>query len=92
MSRSDPQSRPEDQVDRLEERSDALGEQIDGVQRDWEAKQHDPDVPGMAGDPDRASRRWSAPRGQPSERRSPLSTARAAANRAIGTRKGEQDT
>jgi hypothetical protein len=47
-------ARAEEQVDRLEERSDALGEQIDDVKRDWEAKKHDPDVPGAAGNPDRA--------------------------------------
>jgi hypothetical protein len=47
-------ARAEEQVDRLEERSDALGEQIDEVKRDWEAKKHDPGVPGAAGDPDRA--------------------------------------
>ncbi len=41
-------------ADRLEERSDALGEQIDDVKRDWENKKHDPDVPGAAGNPDRA--------------------------------------
>ncbi len=51
---NDSQARAEDQVDRLEQRSDALGEQIDDVKRDWEAKKHDPDVPGAAGDPDRA--------------------------------------
>ena len=54
MSQSEPQPRPEEQVDRLEERSDALGEQIDDVKNDWEAKKHDPDVPGAAGNPDRA--------------------------------------
>ena len=51
----DPQSRAEEQVDRLEERSDALGEQIDDVRNDWEAKKHDPGVPGAAGDPERAA-------------------------------------
>ena len=45
---------PEDQVDRLEERADALGEDIDDTRRDWEAKKRDPDVPGAAGDPERA--------------------------------------
>lgn len=46
--------RAEDEADRLEERADALGEQIDETRRDWEDKKHDPDVPGAAGDPDRA--------------------------------------
>ena len=45
---------PEDEVDRLEERADALGEDIDDTRRDWEAKKRDPDVPGAAGDPERA--------------------------------------
>lgn len=47
-------ARAEDEVDRLEERADALGEQIDETREDWEHKKHDPDVPGAAGDPDRA--------------------------------------
>lgn len=46
--------RPEAEVDRMEERADALGEQIDDTRQDWEHKKHDPDVPGAAGDPDRA--------------------------------------
>lgn len=46
--------RAENQVDDLEERADALGEHIDETRRDWEHKKHDPDVPGAAGDPDRA--------------------------------------
>ena len=54
MDNERQQPRAEDQVDSLEERSDALGEQIDDVRADWEAKKHDPDVPGAAGDPDRA--------------------------------------
>ena len=45
---------PEDEVDRLEERADALGEEIGETRRDWEAKKRDPDVPGAAGDPERA--------------------------------------
>ena len=47
-------ARAEERVDRLEERADALGEQIDDTRRDWEDKKHDSDVPGAAGDPDRA--------------------------------------
>lgn len=54
MAERDGNARAEDQVDRMEERSDALGEQIDEVREDWEQKKHDPDVPGAAGDPDRA--------------------------------------
>jgi hypothetical protein len=54
MRESEPQRRAGEQVDRLEERSDALGEQIDETRRDWEEKKHDPDVPGAAGEPDRA--------------------------------------
>jgi hypothetical protein len=49
-------TRPEDQVDRLEERADALGEEIEETREDWERKKHDPDVPGAAGNPDRAAR------------------------------------
>jgi len=54
--RSHEPLRPEAEVDRLEERADALGEQIDEVREDWEDKKHDPNVPGAAGDPDRAER------------------------------------
>lgn len=48
--------RPEDKVDSLEERSEALGEEIDETRRDWEHKKRDPGVPGAAGNPDRAER------------------------------------
>ncbi len=60
MRQSDPQARAEDQLDRLEERSDALGEQIDDVRHDWAAGKHDPGVPSAAGDPDPAEG-WLSP-------------------------------
>ena len=47
-------ARVEQEADRLEERTDALGEQIDDTRSDWEAKKRDPDVPGAAGNPERA--------------------------------------
>ena len=46
--------RAEQQADHLEERTDALGEQIDDTRDDWERKKADPNVPGAAGDPERA--------------------------------------
>ena len=42
----------EQEADRLEERSDALGEQIDQTRDDWESRKADPGVPGAQGDVD----------------------------------------
>ena len=39
-------------ADRLEERSDALGEQIEQTRDDWESRKADPGVPGAQGDAD----------------------------------------
>ena len=47
-------ARAEQDADRLEERTDALGEDIADTREDWERKKADPDVPGAAGDPRRA--------------------------------------
>ena len=47
-------ARADQQADRLEERTDALGEQIEDTREDWERKKADPKVPGAAGDPQRA--------------------------------------
>ena len=47
-------ARGEQQADRLEERTDALGEQIEDTREDWEAKKGDPNVPGAAGAPEQA--------------------------------------
>jgi hypothetical protein len=38
-------------ADRMEEHSDKLGERIEETRRDWEAKEHDPSVPGAQPDP-----------------------------------------
>ena len=40
------QERPEDEADRLEQRSEQLGEEISDVKQDWEAKRQDESVPG----------------------------------------------
>jgi hypothetical protein len=40
------------ELDRLDEHSDEVGEQIDEARRDWEAKEDDPAVPGAQPDPD----------------------------------------
>jgi hypothetical protein len=50
----DPAARAEQETDRLEERTDALGEQIQDTRDDWERKKADSKVPGAAGDPERA--------------------------------------
>ncbi len=47
-------ARAEQEADRLEERTDALGEQIEDTRADWERKKADPAVPGAAGNPERA--------------------------------------
>jgi hypothetical protein len=41
-----------DELDRLDEHSDEVGERIDEVRRDWQAKEEDPTVPGAQPDPD----------------------------------------
>ncbi len=51
MSEHGPDEHLDAQVERLEERNEALGEQIDETRSDWEAKKADPKVPGAAGDP-----------------------------------------
>jgi hypothetical protein len=47
-------ARGEQRADDLEERTDALGEQIDDTRKDWERKKADPNVPGAAGNPQAA--------------------------------------
>ena len=44
--------RAEQEADRLEDRSDALGEQIEDTRSDWESRKADPGVPGATGEPD----------------------------------------
>jgi hypothetical protein len=39
------------ELDRLDEHSDEVGEQIDEARREWEAKEDDPAVPGAQPDP-----------------------------------------
>lgn len=51
MSEHGPDEQLDAQVERLEERNEALGERIDETRSDWEAKKADPKVPGAAGDP-----------------------------------------
>ena len=36
----------EEELDKLDEHSDEVGEEIEDARRDWEAKQDDPTVPG----------------------------------------------
>ena len=47
-------ARADAEADRLEERTDALGKQVEDTRRDWERKKADPAVPGAAGDPEKA--------------------------------------
>jgi hypothetical protein len=46
--------RPERELDEMEERTDRLDEEIDEARKDWERKKADSNVPGAAGDPERA--------------------------------------
>jgi hypothetical protein len=39
------------ELDRLDEHSEEVGEQIDEARREWEAKEDDPAVPGAQPDP-----------------------------------------
>jgi len=39
------------ELERLDEHSDEVGEDIDGARREWEAKEDDPMVPGAQPDP-----------------------------------------
>jgi hypothetical protein len=39
------------ELERLDEHSDEVGEHIDDARRDWEAKEDDPAVPGAQPDP-----------------------------------------
>jgi hypothetical protein len=41
----------EHELDRLDEHSDEVGENIDDARREWEAKEEDPTVPGAQPDP-----------------------------------------
>jgi hypothetical protein len=43
--------RLERELERLDEHSDEVGEQIEEVRHDWEAKEDDPTVPGAQPDP-----------------------------------------
>jgi hypothetical protein len=49
-------ARADAEADRLEERTDALGEQVEDTRKDWERKKEDPSVPGAAGDPQHAEK------------------------------------
>ncbi len=42
-------ARREQQADQLEERTDALGDQIEDTREDWERKKADPNVPDAMG-------------------------------------------
>jgi hypothetical protein len=45
---------PEQQLDKLQDQSDSLGEEIAEAREDWEDKKLDPAVPGADGDPQAA--------------------------------------
>ena len=55
MSEHDRQAdRLERELDDMQEQSDRLGQEIEHTRDDWERKKRDSNVPGAAGDPDRA--------------------------------------
>ena len=45
---------PERDVEDMQEQSDRLGDEIEDVRDKWDRRKRDPQVPGAAGDPDRA--------------------------------------
>ena len=55
MSEHEQQAdRMERELDDMQEQSDRLEREIEDTRDDWERKKRDPQVPGAAGDPDRA--------------------------------------
>lgn len=52
MEHEDRAESLEAELERLDEHSNEVGDQIDDVRRDWEAKEDDPAVPGAQPDPD----------------------------------------
>jgi predicted nucleic acid-binding Zn-ribbon protein len=55
MAEHDRQAdRIEHELDDMQDRSERLEDEIDDARADWERKKRDADVPGAAGDPDRA--------------------------------------
>ena len=52
MEHEDQTEKLSRELERLDEHSDEVGEQIDDARRDWEAKEGDPSVPGAQPDPD----------------------------------------
>jgi hypothetical protein len=55
MTHDDPDTAAERELRDLEHKGEHVKQDIDEARRDWEAKKHDPKVPGAAGDPDRAA-------------------------------------
>jgi hypothetical protein len=45
---------PERELADMQERADRLESEIDEVRDDWDRKKADPNIPGAAGDPERA--------------------------------------
>ena len=45
---------PERELEDMQERADKLEKEIENVREDWERKKRDPQIPGAAGDPERA--------------------------------------
>jgi hypothetical protein len=46
MEHEEQADRMEEEAERMEHHSEQLGERIEGVQEDWDQKEHDPSVPG----------------------------------------------
>lgn len=49
-------------LDEMQERSDRLGDDIDGTREDWERKKRDPKVPGAGGEDEAAGEAEDADR------------------------------
>jgi hypothetical protein len=50
MEHEEQGERLESELERLDEHSDEVGEQIDDTRREWDAKEDDPSVPGAQPD------------------------------------------
>jgi hypothetical protein len=51
MEQNEQAEKLEQELERLDQHADEVGERIDDTRRDWEAKEQDPKVPGAQPDP-----------------------------------------
>ncbi len=61
------QEKLDKELERLEQHSDEVGEQIDEARREWKANEEDPTVPGAQSDPETPERSDQLPEDGPAE-------------------------